>query len=215
MNNSRIEKKIVLGKFRTNDCIRFLIENKFQKHYPNRNISSIYLDTTKLDFVKDNINGVSKRKKLRFRWYDNDIRNIYFEKKEKRGFLVSKKSFKLDEENEKNVLLRLKKYMNNNYYFNDKNYHFILKTNYERSYWISFNNQIRATIDTNINSNNIKNDYNKIVLPETILELKFSLENENFFRNWFAKKANNFRIQKYSKYVRSFLALEEAGKLII
>ena len=47
------------------------------------------MDNLNFDSVKDNINGVSKRKKLRVRWYNNDFNKIYFEEKNKNNFFVS------------------------------------------------------------------------------------------------------------------------------
>ena len=66
MNNERIEKKFVLGKFKEDYLVKFLILNGFTKQFPNREINSVYLDTFGYDFAKDNINGVSHRKKLDF-----------------------------------------------------------------------------------------------------------------------------------------------------
>ena len=48
-------------------------------------------------------------------------------------------------------------------------------------------------------------------LNETILEFKFSPNNENFFRNYFFKKNFNLRSKKFSKYIQSFNLLEESG----
>ena len=59
-------KKFVLGKFKDDFLKKFLLINGFTKHYPDRKISSIYLDTNNYDFARDNINGVSERKKLDF-----------------------------------------------------------------------------------------------------------------------------------------------------
>ena len=79
MNENRIEKKFVLGKFKDDFFKKLLLVNGFTKQYPDRTISSIYLDTANYDFAKDNINGVSERKKIRFRWYNNNLDDIYVE----------------------------------------------------------------------------------------------------------------------------------------
>ena len=63
MNENRIEKKFVFGKFKEDNLERILLLNGFSKTFPSRKINSIYLDTLNFDFAKDNINGVSKRKK--------------------------------------------------------------------------------------------------------------------------------------------------------
>ena len=94
---------------------------------------------------------------------------------------------------------------------NNFNYNFIFKTNYKRNYWLSNNGKIRATIDTNINACPVKN-MNKIIdLPETILEFKFAPNLEIFFREFLSQKGLNLRSKKYSKYLQSFVALEDSG----
>ena len=213
MNNSRIEKKFILGKYEEDFVQKILLRSGFKKLFAPRKVSSIYLDTINYNFVKDNINGVSKRKKIRFRWYNNDYTNIYLEEKNKQNFLVKKKFrkvFKFDEninfiENLKSYFLSLKRF-NKNY-----NFKFILKTSYLRTYWISNDRKIRATIDSNIIASPI-NDLNRnLNLNETILEFKFSPISEKNFRNLFHNYNLNLRSKKYSKYLQSFLLLDDAG----
>ena len=130
MSENRIEKKFVLGKFKDDFLKKFLLINGFTKQYPDRKISSIYLDTSNYDFARDNINGVSERKKIRFRWYNNDTKKIFFEEKNKKNFLVWKnvKEIKLLN-GEKELIKKLKEFFfsikfKNNHNFNFK---FILK----------------------------------------------------------------------------------------
>ena len=216
MNENRIEKKFVLGKFEEDTIKRILTINGFKKSFPSRYISSIYLDTLNFDFAKDNINGVSKRKKLRFRWYNEDYKNIFLEEKNKQNFVVKKNVNLLKNfQSKKNLLENLKDYFFiKNKKYKDFNYRFILKTNYLRSYWISENKKIRATIDTNINTSPINNLTRKLDLSETILEFKFSPKDEIFFRNFFYKKNLNLRSKKYSKYLQSFNLLDDSNLII-
>jgi hypothetical protein len=46
-------------------------ETFFKKTFQNREVYSIYLDDSYLSSAKDNIIGVSERKKIRIRWYNN------------------------------------------------------------------------------------------------------------------------------------------------
>ena len=216
MNENRIEKKFVLGKYEENFIKKILIINGFKKSFPSRYISSIYLDTLNFDFAKDNINGVGKRKKIRFRWYNEDFKNIFLEEKNKQNFVVKKnidllKNFEL----KGNFVQNLKNYFFlENKKYKDFNYRFVLKTNYLRSYWISENKKIRATIDTNISTSPINDLNKKLNLSETILEFKFSQNNEFFFRNFFYIKNLNLRSKKYSKYLQSFNLLEDSNLII-
>ena len=213
MNENRVEKKFVLGKYQEDFLKKILITNGFTKYFVPREISSIYLDTLNFDFAKDNINGVSRRKKIRFRWYNDDYSKIYLEEKNKQNFFVKKNISKaIDFVTKKDLVKNLKEYLLNlNEIHNNFNYQFILKTNYLRSYWISNDKKIRATIDTNLNASPINNLSRRLELNETILELKFSPSNEKFFRNLFIQNNFNLRSKKYSKYLQSFYILEESG----
>jgi len=216
MNENRIEKKFVLGKYEEDTLKKILMINGFKKSFPSRYISSIYLDTLNFDFAKDNINGVGKRKKIRFRWYNEDYENIYLEEKNKQNFVVKKnidlfKNVKL----KNNLVENLKDYFfSKTKKYKEFNYRFILKTNYLRSYWISENKRIRATIDTSLNTSPINDLSRKLDLSETILEFKFSPSNETFFRNFFYKKNLNLRSKKYSKYLQSFNLLDDSNLII-
>jgi SPX domain protein involved in polyphosphate accumulation len=213
MNENRVEKKFILGKYQEDFLKKILITNGFTKYFVPREISSIYLDTLNFDFAKDNINGVSKRKKIRFRWYNDDYSKIYLEEKNKQNFFVKKNISKaIDFATKKDLVQNLKEYLLNlDKIHNNFNYQFILKTNYLRSYWISNDKKIRATIDTNLNTSPINNLSRRFELNETILELKFSPSNEKFFRNLFIQNNFNLRSKKYSKYLQSFYILEESG----
>jgi len=213
MRENRIEKKFVFGKYQEDNLEKTLLSNGFSQLYPSRSISSLYIDTINYDFAKDNINGVSKRKKIRFRWYNEDISNISLEEKNKQNFQVNKIINKVNNLNLKGTLLQnLKEYFFSlKKEYNNYNYKFVLKTNYSRSYWISDNNLIRATIDTNIKASPISNLNHNLELNETILEFKFSPLDENIFRNLFFLNNFNLRTKKYSKYLQSFNLLENSG----
>ena len=213
MNEKRIEKKFIFGKFKEDQLEKILLSSGFSRLYPPRYISSIYLDTLNFDFAKDNINGVSKRKKIRFRWYNQDLSNIFLEEKNKQNFQVIKVINKTINLKSKDKLIEnLKEYFFNlKRRYNNFNYKFILKTNYLRSYWISHDKKIRATIDTKLNTSPISNLEYKLDLNETILEFKFSYLYEKNFRNLFFYNNLNLRTKKYSKYLQSFNFLENSG----
>ena len=212
MNKSRIEKKFVFGKYQKDLLEKLLLINNFSKIFPDREISSIYLDTLNFDFAKNNINGVSERKKIRIRWYNNDLEKIYLEEKNKRNFFVQKNISKMNIYiNKNNFVNDLKKNIYDYKNISNSNYNFILQTNYKRNYWLSNDGKIRATIDTEINTSPAYDLTRVIELPETILEFKFSPNSEIFFRDFISKKGLNIRSKKYSKYLQSFTVLEESG----
>jgi len=212
MNDTRIEKKFIFGKYQNDFVEKLLLINNFSKVYPDREISSIYLDTLNFNFAKDNINGVSERKKIRIRWYNNDLKRIYLEEKNKRNFYVWKNVSKMNIfTNKNNLISDLKKNIFDPKNITTNNYNFVLQTNYKRNYWLSNNGKIRATIDTEINTSPAYDLTRVIELPETILEFKFSPNSEAFFRDFLSQKGLNIRSKKYSKYLQSFITLEESG----
>jgi SPX domain protein involved in polyphosphate accumulation len=213
MNDFRIEKKFVFGKFNESNIIKILLTSGFTETFSSRKINSIYLDTQNFDFAKDNINGVSKRKKIRFRWYNNNLNEIFLEEKNKQNFQVNKIVSKIPFLVDKDYIVRdLKRYLDaNKNKVSNYNYKFVLKTIYTRSYWISSNKQLRATIDTNIKTSSINKLNNLFDLNETILEFKFHPNNEDYFRKFFSLQNFNFRTKKFSKYIQSFNILDDSG----
>ena len=55
MNEKRIEKKFVFGKYKEDFLEKILLANGFSKLYPSRYISSIYIDTLNFDFARQAI----------------------------------------------------------------------------------------------------------------------------------------------------------------
>jgi SPX domain protein involved in polyphosphate accumulation len=84
MKDLRLEKKFVFGKNKEFFLNKFLLNSNFKILYPSRKINSIYIDTINYNFIRDNIDGISDRKKIRFRWYNSNIKNIFFEIKKKK-----------------------------------------------------------------------------------------------------------------------------------
>ena len=82
----------------------------------------------------------------------------------------------------------------------------ILTTHYERQYFISNHNMVRATVDYNLGSIFLKNlselQLTKRYFPECILELKYSTKIDRLVRH----KLNEMtlRLSKNSKFVQSF-----------
>ena len=213
MNDFRIEKKFVFGKFYESNIIKILLTNGFTETFSSRKINSIYLDTQNFDFAKDNINGVNKRKKIRFRWYNNNLNEIFLEEKNKQNFQVNKIVSKIPFLVDKDYIVRdLKRYLDKNKNkVSNYNYKFVLKTDYTRSYWVSADKQLRATVDTNIKTSSINSLYNLFDLNETILEFKFHPDKEEYFRNLYSSQNFNFRTKKFSKYIQSFNILDDSG----
>ena len=86
-----------------------------------------------------------------------------------------------------------------------KTIHPILTTNYDREYFISDNNKIRATIDYNLKSVYLKNlsqlDIIKNFPSACILEFKYSTKLDKYVRE--NLKNITLRLSKNSKFINS------------
>ena len=207
----RYERKFILPKNYSVDSIEsVLIKSRFSftKQYEDRYVNSIYFDNKNLDSVKENLDGVVSKKKIRLRWYGshNLIQNPRLEVKLKMGYLNTKKIFELknfkikfSENNLNNInSILLKKYNFLN------NYKIVTSTHYIRKYFISIINNIRATIDTDIFYKKLRqlnnfNLNNKDSRP--ILELKYKTADDDYVRT--NLKNLTLRFSKNSKYINS------------
>jgi len=184
---------------------------EFKKHYEPRWVNSIYYDDMFNNSVYQNLDGNQKKQKIRIRWYGkkNLILKPFIEIKKKTGFVVSKEkkeiyftgSF-LDKKSLQKLSSIIKKY-----YPLLINYNPVCSTHYLRSYYLSKDKNIRATIDCNIDYFLIKNfqtDFVKKMDKNIVLELKYKKLFDNYVRKTFTN-INNLRLSRNSKFINSFL----------
>ena len=70
MNNYRYEIKFSLDEQGFTGVKHWMLSNSMlKKRYPDRYVSSIYLDDSNYSSIKDNLIGLPNRKKYRLRWY--------------------------------------------------------------------------------------------------------------------------------------------------
>ena len=74
----RIEKKIAVNKDKFFFLNNFLIKNKFNKIYEDRNIYSCYLDTFDFKMYQNSVEGCVPRKKIRLRSYNKLFEGVTF-----------------------------------------------------------------------------------------------------------------------------------------
>jgi len=189
MSGYRYEMKFVLNESQLSHLFNLAKQNGFKRHFPKRTVNSLYFEDFKFSSVKDNISGISKRKKLRLRWYDKDNTSPSLEIKKRLGRIGNKikikTSFINGDEVEKMNSNEIKKVLNRNLnnknqFLIDPNLHPLLLVRYDREYFIS-SQGLRLTIDKNIcfssvsKFNSIKTkkkfNYNK-----KIVEIKFPIE---------------------------------------
>jgi len=206
----RFERKWLFKSNNSLSLVNALIRSNlfFRTQFPPRKVNSIYFDTNDYTSIRQNLDGVSNKKKIRIRWYGdkNIIIDPVIEIKSKKGFETKKESSKIKELNniklfnlalikEKlNMKIKLKKII-----------HPVLTTHYKREYFISLNGKIRATIDYSLQSiflNNLSQiDIVKNFNNTCILEFKYSTGLDKYVRK--NLKDITLRLSKNSKFVNS------------
>ena len=215
MKDMRLEKKFV---YQNGDTTykSFLINGMFKKIYPNRKINSIYFDCENLKNVWDNINGFGKRIKIRLRWYNNLFnKEVFLEEKKKINLMTVKNVKSLGIFKDTLELKKfIKKSLSQEKLISDKRLNLgeILTVSYDREYYQDVSKKLRVTIDKNIKI--FKDiELKPIDIDKHIVEIKYHPKNSMFCNNFLLKNKLNNRNQKYSKYVNSFIELNDSGIL--
>tara|TARA_Y100000591_G_C21847458_1_gene709506 strand:+ start:3352 stop:4017 length:666 start_codon:yes stop_codon:yes gene_type:complete len=206
----RFERKWLFKSNNSLALINALVRSNlfFRTQYPSRKVNSVYFDTNNYVSIRQNLDGVSNKKKIRIRWYGNKhiMSNPFVEIKSKKGFETKKESLKIKEldkvklnnlefiKKELNSKLKLKKIINP-----------VLTTHYYREYFVSLNGKVRATVDYNLKSiflNNLSQiDIVKNFKNICILEFKYSTGLDKYVRK--NLKDITLRLSKNSKFVNS------------
>ena len=185
-----------------------------KKQYPSRRINSIYFDNFDNQIARDNLSGISRRCKLRIRYYGNDgTSNCFLEIKKKLnkfGFkkvidmkkkindLKFEEVFKLNNNLHKEIIRDdyAKDYILNDYLSPQ------VEVSYLRDYYIS--NKIRLTHDKEIifKPCNIENKSTINIAKDylNVLEIKFDYENIEAVKEIINKI--DVKPKRFSKYLR-------------
>tara|TARA_B100000902_G_C26983493_1_gene751448 strand:+ start:84 stop:734 length:651 start_codon:yes stop_codon:yes gene_type:complete len=212
MNNQRLEKKFVYAN--GDESFKFfLISGMFKEVYPKRVVNSIYFDTDIYQDVWDNINGFGNRKKIRLRWYDNlNNSEVFIEEKKKINFVTQKKVEKIGVFKNFDDLanyIKSKDFEHINFILDKKiNLKKTLFIQYRRNYYELPNKKLRLTVDNNLNIFQ-KYPTQYLQLDKTIVELKYDLKNSAFVNSFIKNHNLDNRNQKFSKYVNSFIELND------
>jgi len=106
-DTERFEIKFRIDKTKESQFLYWLYHNtNFSSEFPERVNNSLYFDNATYKFMFDNISGISRRKKIRLRWYSEEIspclsdslhscrkysNKLFLEDKRKDGLLCHKK----------------------------------------------------------------------------------------------------------------------------
>tara|TARA_Y200000002_G_scaffold267367_1_gene222262 strand:- start:31 stop:705 length:675 start_codon:yes stop_codon:yes gene_type:complete len=210
---NRFERKWIFKSENHLALINTLLRSEFffTNQYPQRKVNSIYFDDDNFSSIKENLDGVSNKRKIRIRWYGVEKKLIkpQLEIKGKKGSETRKRNYSINElsnlkfsdlkniekiKNLVNVKIQLKKII-----------YPVLSTHYDRQYFISNNNKIRATVDYNIQSVYLKNISQMNIVKNfskvCILELKYPTKLDRYVRE--KLKNITLRLSKNSKFVNS------------
>jgi hypothetical protein len=185
-------------------------ENKISRPYKDRYISNIYYDEN-FKTAKDNLSGISNRRKYRIRWYDNKFHKHTYEIKIKKNNLGKKIS--LMAEGNKHLNIENLFSFNNEFLKKKENKFFLehvdsfdlepqIQVNYLRSYFL-YEGKIRITFDQKINYllvNKFNFYQNKVEDSMNVIEIKFSPENTKLALELI--KDSKFVPKRFSKYLR-------------
>ena len=207
----RYEIKFPYKNFYNNEMLTFLNYDKnIKQEFPRRKITSIYFDDPNLTTALENIQGISKRRKYRVRFYNDDVNILFHEIKIKNNSLGSKKIIKT----KKNFIdlnnFFSYSFLNSNFenylpFLREVRHNYlkpVCKVSYYRSYFL-YKNKVRITHDHSIIYysllHQLENSFNPIKDENEVLEVKF--EKENFTIASEILNKINFQNQRYSKYL--------------
>ncbi len=176
-----------------------------KKVYQDRTIHSIYLDTPLFKSYNDNVSGAGNRVKIRFRYYDNDIKNVRLEYKIKNNKASTKKVIDIKNEDglDLTVADNIKEIVHQNSKISkDICCHYpVLEVGYKRSYF-EISKDIRMTIDRDIKYRKLYPQKNSFFVSSpvySVIEFKYPLSKQSELKKLLYNLP--FRIFRHSKYV--------------
>lgn len=217
----RFEKKFIISRNLFNIISSFLHTNLFAISYPDRKITSIYYDDEDFGLFYESLEGISDRKKVRVRFYDDNFNDAVLENKIKIAETGYKKIYKLkndliaeklvdfeyNSDQEKQINLSIP-------YLIDDLYMPVLLVNYKRSYFEN-NEGIRVTLDFDIRFSRLFKDQAPKLSPYYVpfdfgvIEIKYDNKN-NYDPKIISLLSSEFNLiqtscSKYTLGLKNFL----------
>lgn len=182
----RYELKFVIDNSRLSDAMQWMYNHTHaRERFKKRKVNTLYFDDVDFSSVRDNLAGISSRKKLRLRWYgDGDTSQPYFQMKIRNGRLGYKNSYPIDSlkesllgMNAKEIASECEKEMKKQQVIMDTHLTPTLQVCYDREYYEDLNG-VRITIDQNISffGSLPQNKLNSTLFasyPYNVMEVKF------------------------------------------
>lgn len=155
----------------------------FSEAYPQRRVNNFYLDTLNLDFFYQNVDGISRRRKFRYRWYGefNNPSQAQLETKHKENELGWKDTLVIAKENIATEE-KLKEHFRS-LGLSDAELGPRLYNSYMRYYFLSADERFRLTVDYDQKFGlpfQFGEPYKEIISdPNIIMELKFDAKDHD------------------------------------
>jgi hypothetical protein len=195
----------------------------FRVAYPPRRVNSVYFDTFDVEGVLDNLDGASERNKLRWRWYGPSwlVENSHLELKSKRGMAGFKELCPIQASFDPrcrttwdDALAFLREQADDRFrvWLSQVSCATILN-HYEREYYVSWDGQMRLTLDTQLavydqRFSRRPNLRYPTPQPHTmVIELKADAALADRLSD--VLNALPFRPERNSKYINGFLITSE------
>lgn len=195
-------------------------EAGFRQTYPRRRINNVYFDTWDCRAWAENLAGISRRSKLRYRWYGDELapQPGQLEVKHRRNQLGWKQRYPVAMRvwapgwAWQDVRMALREQLPPGAHFwLDQHPQAMFINHYDREYFVSGDGRIRATLDTGqqVYDQRLRHAPNlerRAVIQDTVvLELKFSPDDRALGTDLLADVP--VRIGRHSKYMNAVRAI--------
>ena len=164
--------------------------------FPPRNINSIYFDTDHLNLFSDSEEGILPRKKIRVRWYDNEL---VLKKETKISSIEGR--YKLSENFKSPDFLKTLKST-----IIDNNYGLLrptLMVRYLREYFTF--KKLRITFDTSIKYSYLRSNISQPIYDE---ECVMEIKTPSKISDDYIEKIVQYPTSRFSKYARGILKFQ-------
>ncbi len=212
----RREIKFVANEVFANEIYGWVDTSKLllRRQFPDRTVNNIYYDSQNYDAYVDNLDGISRRTKLRYRWYGPSLSPTEgaIELKKRVNACGFKETYRVDKLEIGNSHRLLSKAIRNvvpetwgallDFYSSP-----VILNQYKRSYFISQCKQIRVTVDRDhlVFDQRLSSDINKRkkanIVQYFVVEIKFHPDATAYVSSRIADIP--LRISRNSKYINS------------
>lgn len=216
MSTSRYELKFVLDATSVSQAMSWLYNcTTARAAHPPRTVNSVYFDDPGYSSVRDNLAGISKRRKIRLRWYHNEnrdeINGACLEVKHRNGRLGSKDKYLLPDIEEdllslkyRNLFSRIQAGLGgDDEFLVDDHLSPTLHVSYRREYFEGLDG-VRVTFDHPITfyspfAHTRPFEGASLSYPHSVMEVKFPIEQKEDVATSFQRL--NLTPKRHSKYL--------------